>query len=89
MDVGLINDGPVGVDYCCEDEAVSLSSCLISSPSGATIDWIGLTGSQVTIEIDTDPPKMDNPTNFEPPNEGDTLKTKVQKTFVLPASLLE
>jgi len=26
MDVGLINDGPVGVDYCCEDGAVILSA---------------------------------------------------------------
>lgn len=25
MDVGLVNDGPVGVDYCCLDEAVNLS----------------------------------------------------------------
>lgn len=23
MDVGLVNDGPVGVDYCCEDEQVN------------------------------------------------------------------
>jgi D-tyrosyl-tRNA(Tyr) deacylase len=24
MDVGLVNDGPVGVDYRCEDEAVRM-----------------------------------------------------------------
>ncbi|KAF2753414.1 hypothetical protein EJ05DRAFT_505054 [Pseudovirgaria hyperparasitica] len=36
MDVALINDGPVGLEYRCED-------------------------SEVTIEIDTDPPKLDLP----------------------------
>lgn len=25
MDVALVNDGPVGVDYCCEDGAVNTS----------------------------------------------------------------
>jgi len=46
---------------------------------------------QVTIEINTDPPKMDNPTSFDLPIEGDAIsvKGKVQKTFTLPASLLE
>ncbi|KAL1303961.1 hypothetical protein AAFC00_000408 [Neodothiora populina] len=63
MDVALVNEGPVGVDYCCEDE-------------------------QVTIEIETNPPKMDNPTSFKP-EDGDTFKGKVHKTFELPASLLE
>jgi len=45
----------------------------------------------VTIEINTDPPKMDNPTSFDLPIEGDAIsvKGKVQKTFTLPASLLE
>ncbi|KAJ9624921.1 D-tyrosyl-tRNA(Tyr) deacylase [Taxawa tesnikishii (nom. ined.)] len=64
MDVGLVNDGPVGVDYTCEDGAV-------------------------TIEINTDPPPMDNPTPFELPKEGESFKGKVQQTFTLPASLLE
>ncbi|KAK4503785.1 hypothetical protein PRZ48_004700 [Zasmidium cellare] len=64
MDVSLVNDGPVGVDYRCEDEAV-------------------------TIEIDTNPPEMKNPSGLQPPEEGDTLKTHVHKTFELPASLLE
>jgi len=27
MDIALINDGPVGVDYCCEDGVVKLSEC--------------------------------------------------------------
>ncbi|CAK4033303.1 aminoacyl-tRNA hydrolase [Lecanosticta acicola] len=68
MDVGLVNDGPVGVDYRCEDEAV-------------------------TIEIETNPPEMKNPTSMEPPGEEDegasTLKTHIQKTFEYPASLME
>ncbi|KAK5007826.1 hypothetical protein LTR28_004787 [Elasticomyces elasticus] len=43
----------------------------------------------VTIEIETNPPTMDNPTGFELPEDVETLKGKVQKTFTLPASLLE
>lgn len=39
--------------------------------------------------IDTEPPNMDNPTGFTPPEDTDTLKAKVHKTFTLPASLLE
>lgn len=27
MDVALVNDGPVGVDYCCEDEQVNCPVC--------------------------------------------------------------
>ncbi|KAK5120656.1 hypothetical protein LTR85_006014 [Meristemomyces frigidus] len=66
MDVGLVNDGPVGVDYLCEDEAV-------------------------TIEIETNPPVMENPTGFnsEKPKDDDTFRGHVHKTFELPASLLE
>ncbi|KAK5133752.1 hypothetical protein LTR08_007402 [Meristemomyces frigidus] len=69
MDVGLVNDGPVGVDYRCMDEAV-------------------------TIEIETNPPEMKNPTGFtdftsDKPEFGDTFKGHVHKTFELPASLLE
>ncbi|KAK6001566.1 hypothetical protein QM012_002897 [Aureobasidium pullulans] len=64
MDVALVNDGPVGVDYTCEDGAV-------------------------TIQIDTDPPKMDNPTSFDLPGDPLTHMGKVQTTFELPASLLE
>jgi len=29
MDVGIVNDGPVGVDFRCIDEAVSLRLCLL------------------------------------------------------------
>ncbi|KAK4983433.1 D-tyrosyl-tRNA(Tyr) deacylase [Elasticomyces elasticus] len=43
----------------------------------------------VTIEIETNPPIMDNPTEFELPEDVEMLKGKVQKTFMLPASLLE
>lgn len=46
-------------------------------------------GMQVTIQIDTNPPKMDSPTDFEAPDDGDTFKGKVQKQFTLPASLLD
>jgi len=31
MDVSLVNDGPVGVDYCCEDEAVLFALPLSSA----------------------------------------------------------
>jgi len=44
---------------------------------------------QVTIEIDTTPPPMDNPSGMQPPEDWDTIKGHVQKTFELPASLLE
>ena len=44
---------------------------------------------QVTIEIETNPPPMDNPSGFEPPEEGDTMKGHIHKKFDLPASLLE
>ncbi|KAL1585144.1 hypothetical protein WHR41_06441 [Cladosporium halotolerans] len=64
MDVGLVNDGPVGVDFRCVDEAV-------------------------TIEIDSNPPVDKNPSGLQPPEEGDTIKGHVHKTFELPASLME
>ena len=82
MDVALVNDGPVGIDYCCEDGAVNTSS----SASIADANSFYL---QVTIQIDTDPPKMDNPTGFDLPEDADTYKGKLQTQFVLPASLLE
>lgn len=84
MDVALVNDGPVGVDYCCEDGVVGSRSC---SQQGI---WTRTDLCKVTIEIDTDPPKMDNPTTLgELPTEGDTYKGKIQQQFTLPASLLE
>lgn len=48
-----------------------------------------LTVLQVTIEIDTNPPEVKNPSGFQPPEEGDTYKGHVHKQFELPASLLE
>ncbi|KAI4718845.1 hypothetical protein E4T48_04925 [Aureobasidium sp. EXF-10727] len=82
MDVALVNDGPVGVDYTCEDGAVNTSL----SAKVSILTWFLL---QVTIQIDTDPPKMDNPTNFDLPGDPLTHKGKLQTTFELPASLLE
>ncbi|EMC92533.1 hypothetical protein BAUCODRAFT_151907 [Baudoinia panamericana UAMH 10762] len=65
MDVGLVNDGPVGVDYRSIDEAV-------------------------TIEIETNPPEVNNPSGFpDKPEFGDTFKGQVHKKFEMPASLLE
>ncbi|WPH01604.1 putative aminoacyl-tRNA hydrolase [Acrodontium crateriforme] len=43
----------------------------------------------VTIQIDTNPPEMKNPSGLEPPSENDTVKGHVHKTFTMPASLLE
>ncbi|KAK4552622.1 D-tyrosyl-tRNA(Tyr) deacylase [Recurvomyces mirabilis] len=44
----------------------------------------------VTIEIETNPPEMKNPSGFpDKPEFGDTFKGKVHKTFEVPASLLE
>src|SRR2546429_6741604 len=51
MEVGLVNDGPVGVDYRSDDGAVSstLPSCLAH--------LLLLTPYQVTLEIETNPPE--------------------------------
>lgn len=43
----------------------------------------------MTIEIDTNPLEMKNPSSLQPPEEGDTVKGHVHKTFELPSSLLE
>ncbi|KAK7517509.1 D-tyrosyl-tRNA deacylase [Phyllosticta citriasiana] len=72
MDVALVNDGPVGVDYHCEDEAV-------------------------TLEIDTDPPKMDTPGEKGASTNPDRIKLeelmtkigRIQKEYHIPAELLE
>jgi len=86
MDVALINDGPVGVDYCCEDGVVNISQLWEPSHSRSR----ELTGHiQVTIEIDTNPPKMPDPTNLDLPADSGTMKGKIQKQFTLPASLLD
>ncbi|CZT22348.1 probable D-tyrosyl-tRNA(Tyr) deacylase [Ramularia collo-cygni] len=42
----------------------------------------------VTIEIETNPPEMKDPSGF-PPEDGETHKGKIQSTFEYPASLLE
>ncbi|KAL5404570.1 hypothetical protein PMIN06_006003 [Paraphaeosphaeria minitans] len=80
MDVALVNDGPVGIDYSCLD-------------------------NEVTIQIDTDPPKMDDPTSLGPsgfgtPSDGTASTsvdvndlvnnmTRITKEFKMPAELLE
>ncbi|KAK4540403.1 hypothetical protein LTR36_009260 [Oleoguttula mirabilis] len=88
MDVGLVNDGPVGVDYCCEDEAVFTRPARVLLKA---VENSMLMCGQVTIEIETNPPEMKNPTGYTPfdPEDGDTFKGHVHKTFELPASLLE
>jgi len=86
MDVALINDGPVGVDYCCEDGVVNISQCRGRRPRRRCRLMVDI---QVTIEIDTDPPKMPDPTNLDLPADSGTVKGKIQKQFTLPASLLE
>ncbi|KAF2485023.1 putative aminoacyl-tRNA hydrolase [Neohortaea acidophila] len=44
----------------------------------------------VTIEIETNPPEMKNPSGLpQRPEEGDTMKGHIHKQFELPASLLE
>ncbi|KAF2093730.1 putative aminoacyl-tRNA hydrolase [Rhizodiscina lignyota] len=72
MDVALVNDGPVGVDYRCEDGAV-------------------------TLEIDTDPPKMDLPGGSVSTSINETMDmsellgkmAKLNTEFKIPAELLE
>ncbi|PNS18082.1 D-tyrosyl-tRNA(Tyr) deacylase [Sphaceloma murrayae] len=43
----------------------------------------------VTIEIETSPPPMANPTGLDLPGDATVMKGKIQKQFTLPASLLE
>jgi len=70
MDVTLVNDGPVGVDFNCMDGVV-------------------------TIQIDTNPPKMENPSGLN--MEGQTVElndlvgnlTRITKEFQISAELLE
>jgi len=70
MDVTLVNDGPVGVDFNCIDGVV-------------------------TIQIDTNPPKMENPSGLN--MEGQTVElndlvgnlTRITKEFQISAELLE
>jgi D-tyrosyl-tRNA(Tyr) deacylase len=46
---------------------------------------------QVTIQIDTDPPKMDDPTSLGSSDVNDLVSkmTKITKTFEIPVELLE
>lgn len=70
MDVTLVNDGPVGVDFNCIDGVV-------------------------TIQIDTNPPKMENPSGLN--TEGQTVElndlvgnlTRITREFQISAELLE
>jgi D-tyrosyl-tRNA(Tyr) deacylase len=70
MDVTLVNDGPVGVDFNCMDGVV-------------------------TIQIDTNPPKMEIPSGLG--TEGQTVElndlvsnlTRITKEFQISAELLE
>ena len=73
MDVELINDGPVGVDYRSDDSAVP--NIATSSPFNHKLMY----SCQVTLEIDTSPPK---PAREE---DGEAEEPK----FEMPASLLE
>ncbi|KXT14835.1 hypothetical protein AC579_4092 [Pseudocercospora musae] len=43
----------------------------------------------VTIEIETNPPEMSNPSGLQDPKEGEAFKGKMKRTFEYPASLLE
>jgi len=70
MDVTLVNDGPVGVDFNCIDGVV-------------------------TIQIDTNPPKMENPSGLG--TEGQTVElndlvgnlSRITREFQISAELLE
>lgn len=85
MDVGILNDGPVGVDYRSEDEAVRLQ------PGRSSIRTLSADILQVTIEIETNPPEMKNPTSLEPLADGggQSQSKHVNATFEYPVSLLE
>ncbi|KXS99253.1 hypothetical protein AC578_6180 [Pseudocercospora eumusae] len=43
----------------------------------------------VTIEIETNPPEMPNPSGLQDPKEGEVFQGKMKRTFEYPASLLE
>ena len=73
MDVELINDGPVGIDYRSDDSAVS--NIATFSPFDYKLMYV----YQVTLEIDTTPPK---------PAQEDGSEEE-ESTFEMPASLLE
>ncbi|PPJ52957.1 hypothetical protein CBER1_11084 [Cercospora berteroae] len=78
MDVGLVNDGPVSDEQ--PPQEMPTTPCI-------GLDFSSL-DEEVTIEIDTNPPKMDNPSGFQTP-DSETFKGHMQKTFEYPAELLE
>lgn len=88
MDVVLVKDGPVGVDYSCLDGEVHPHIHQHSLLSAA--DHV-LTSVKVTIQIDTDPPKMDGPTSLGTVDAEDLAKKMVNitKEFQLHPELLE
>ena len=61
MDVALVNDGPVGLDYTSLDGEVQLQHCISEcAPRAASGANHCL---KVTIHIDTNPPKTQNTSN--------------------------
>lgn len=104
MDVALVNDGPVGLDYTCLDNEVLPQPPVDASSTATMCTTTNLSVHQVTIVIDTCPPKMDNPTSLDPTgiySEGSSASTtidindlvgnmtKITKEFKIPAELLE
>jgi len=59
MDVALVNDGPVSVDYIRLDDNVRIQRCIswLRTEYGLNADQL----AQVTIQIDTNPPKLEAP----------------------------
>ncbi|USW53378.1 Putative D-aminoacyl-tRNA deacylase DTD, D-aminoacyl-tRNA deacylase-like superfamily [Septoria linicola] len=77
MDVGLVNDGPVSDE---PPQEMPTTPCI-------GVDFSSV-DEEVTIELETNPPKMDNPSGFQTP-DSETFKGHLQKTFEYPAELLE
>lgn len=96
MDVELKNDGPVGVDYRSEDAAVYFCPRLFLRRNRNDADLF-LNDLQVTIEINTNLPKKEQPTepkaegtdkNQKKGDEGPTQSTQSFE-FKIPAELLQ
>ncbi|CZT22349.1 related to aminoacyl-tRNA hydrolase [Ramularia collo-cygni] len=103
MDVGIVNDGPVSPSPSPPSTPLDSSAPAspVLSPDSPrnpptshipTTPCIGVDftclDEVVTIEIETNPPEMKDPSGF-PPEDGETHKGKIQSTFEYPASLLE
>ena len=100
MDVALVNDGPVGIDYCCLENEVHPRP-----PSNQRLPKTRTDHTQVTIQIDTDPPKIGDSSSRGPggidPSNGSTTSTaadvndlvnnmtRITKEFKIPAELIE